>query len=245
MAQEKFYFKSTMDSLKIPDFDPVSVAMESMRKSAMDAVYGYGASRVAFDEDHPAPEEEKEEWVWIEGYKGTDRFMRCRGYQYELGKRFDMPEDAEIRECESGFHLCSKLDSVLSYYPIADDNRFFRVRALVRKPRYANKYEPQYIKEKYAAKSIEFISELTTDEIFDLTGRCRGWPDEDKVKARSIGVDKMTAIRKARPLVELGYDEELARFIVERGGTEAAMVLGRQTNISMDTKIQCIFTAIY
>ena len=54
---------------------------------------------------------EAEEWVWIEGYKGTYRDMTCANdYQFELGKRFDMDcEGDEIKQCEKGFHLCLTL----------------------------------------------------------------------------------------------------------------------------------------
>lgn len=31
--------------------------------------------------------ETEEEWVWVDGFKGTDKDMRCRDFQYELGKR--------------------------------------------------------------------------------------------------------------------------------------------------------------
>ena len=51
-----------------------------------------------------SPVETKDEWIWVEGYKGTDKNMCCRDYQYEIGKQFDMSDDEEIKECSSGFH---------------------------------------------------------------------------------------------------------------------------------------------
>lgn len=244
MAQEKFYFKSTTGSLKVPDFDPVSVAMDDMRKRAINAVYGYGASRVAFDEDHPAPEEEKEEWVWVEGYKGTDRFMRCRDYQFSLREQFDMPEGEPIIECQSGFHLCPSLSRVFAFYAIADSNRFFRVRALVRK-RDADKLNMLYNQDKLVAKSIVFLSELTTDEIFkDAYINTEGWTDKDKIEAREEGCTTIDRRVKTRTLIGLGYSESVAEYIVDHNQFLLAKMLGQQTDISMDTKFICLFNGL-
>ena len=57
------------------------------------------------EKDMNAPNK-KEEWIWVEGYKGTDADMRCRGYQYEFDKQFDIPENEEVEMCKKGFHLC-------------------------------------------------------------------------------------------------------------------------------------------
>lgn len=69
---------------------------------------------------------EPEEWIWVDGYKATKADMTCYDYQYELGKQHDMPEDEDIIECRSGFHLCLRLEDVFSYYKIGKDNRFFQ-----------------------------------------------------------------------------------------------------------------------
>ena len=59
----------------------------------------------------------------IKGYKGFDKDLKCRGYQYEIGKTHEMDEDVEI--CERGFHAVpaenSPLD-VFGFYAPADDN---------------------------------------------------------------------------------------------------------------------------
>ena len=56
-------------------------------------------------------------------YKGTDKDMKCRGFQYELGVTV-MSDDA-IRCGGNGFHSCEAPFDVLRYYPNKDGNRFF------------------------------------------------------------------------------------------------------------------------
>ena len=70
----------------------------------------------------------------IKGYKGFDKDLKCRGYQYEIGKTHEMDEDVEL--CERGFHAVpaenSPLD-VFGFYAPTDDNgipnRFCEVEA--------------------------------------------------------------------------------------------------------------------
>ena len=54
-------------------------------------------------------------------YKGTDKDMKCRGFQFDLGKEY-VEEEAEL--CEKGFHGCEYPLDVFAYYNPAD-SRFF------------------------------------------------------------------------------------------------------------------------
>ena len=54
-------------------------------------------------------------------YKGTDKDMKCHGFQFELGKEY-VEEEAEL--CVKGFHGCEYPLDVFRYYAPAD-SRFF------------------------------------------------------------------------------------------------------------------------
>ena len=56
-------------------------------------------------------------------YKGTDTNMKCRGFQYELGKTAEVGGDIEL--CKSGLHACEMPLDVLGYYAPGDSSRYF------------------------------------------------------------------------------------------------------------------------
>lgn len=203
---------------------------------------------LSIDEIHElaVPKVKLEEWIWVEGYKATDGDMKCRDYQYMLGVQHDMPEGAKIEECESGFHLCLKLEDVFTYYSIGDNHRFFKVKACVRKDDFlaygkSEKYDSPYswimsTKNKLAAKSIVFTQELTPDEILVNT-EAAGWTDEDKKLVLEVGFEKAKKIRNVRDLELFGYSEEFAKYIVYNlKKYDLASALASQPGLSMDTK---------
>ena len=54
-------------------------------------------------------------------YKGTDKDMKCRDFQFELGKEY-VEEEAKL--CDKGFHGCEYPLDVFAHYAPAD-SRFF------------------------------------------------------------------------------------------------------------------------
>ena len=56
-------------------------------------------------------------------YKATDKDMKCRGFQYELGETAEVEGDIEL--CENGLHACEMPLDVLGYYAPGDGSRYF------------------------------------------------------------------------------------------------------------------------
>ena len=54
----------------------------------------------------------------IKGYKGFNKNMKCREFQYETGK--DYTHEGDIKCCKSGFHFCENPFDVFSYYEPAN-----------------------------------------------------------------------------------------------------------------------------
>ena len=63
----------------------------------------------------------------IKVYKGTDKDMKCRGMQYNLGET--VKSDDAILCGSKGFHSCEAPLDVLQYYSAKDGNRFFEAEA--------------------------------------------------------------------------------------------------------------------
>lgn len=50
----------------------------------------------------------------MKAYKGFNRDLKCRGFQYEIGKEY---EEKDAKLCKRGFHACENPLDVLRYYP--------------------------------------------------------------------------------------------------------------------------------
>ena len=60
----------------------------------------------------------------IKAYKGMNKDMQCRGFQYKIGETYT-EDEAWVRE--AGFHACEIPLDVFNYYGPAEGNRFFEV----------------------------------------------------------------------------------------------------------------------
>jgi len=60
----------------------------------------------------------------IIAYKGFDKELKCRGFQYEVGKEYEM--SGRIACCERGFHACESPLEVFDHYDMLN-SRFAKV----------------------------------------------------------------------------------------------------------------------
>ncbi len=87
------------------------------------------------------------------GYKGFDKDLRCRGYQFEIGKVHELPYKETITPCTGdGFHYCNSLTDVYSYYQANGHNRFCKIEIIGNFKDEGNKS---------SSNSIRIIEELT------------------------------------------------------------------------------------
>ena len=194
--------------------------------------------------------EPEKEWVWVEGYKGTDKDMKCRDFQFEIGKEYSLLEGQDPIECTVGFHLCLNLSDVFHYYDIGKGHRFFKVRALVLKkdamkygdcsiPSYASYASYAYRIDKLVSKSIIFIEELSADEILK-DSKADGLPIEYQQIAIESSPETAINEYKTDRLKACGYCEELAKYCAKNFDFNLVYALGKQDDMTMYEKLSLI-----
>ena len=96
-----------------------------------------------------------EEYTTI-AYKGFDYNLSCRGFQYEVGKEYEI-ESGDIVLCANGFHACQNPIDVLRYYGNNMLNRFCIVElsGKIVQGRY-----------QYAAQKIKILKEINAEYIY-------------------------------------------------------------------------------
>ena len=62
----------------------------------------------------------------VNTFKGTDKDIKCRSFQYEPGKEY---EEKDAKACETGFHACENPLDIFNYYPPTNGNRYFNTES--------------------------------------------------------------------------------------------------------------------
>ena len=94
----------------------------------------------------------------ITSYKGFDKDMQCRGFQYEVGKEYDM--DGEIKCCNQGFHACKSPIEVWDYYDMLN-SRFAEVEQ-------SGKIDEEEKSTKVCSSHIKIKAELKLADIINI-----------------------------------------------------------------------------
>ena len=94
----------------------------------------------------------------ITSYKGFDKNMKCRGFQYEVGKEYEM--DGEIKCCNRGFHACKSPLEVWDYYDILN-SRYAEVEQ-------SGKIDAEENTTKVCSSRIKIKAELKLADIINI-----------------------------------------------------------------------------
>ena len=94
----------------------------------------------------------------IKSYKGFDKDLQCRGFQYEVGKEYDM--DGEIKCCNRGFHACKSPLEVWDYYDMLN-SRFAEVEQ-------SGKIDEEEKSTKICSSRIKIKAELKLADIINI-----------------------------------------------------------------------------
>ena len=94
----------------------------------------------------------------IKSYKGFDKDMKCRDFQYEVGKEYNM--DGEIKCCKQGFHACKSPLEVWDYYDMLN-SRFAEVEQ-------SGKIDEEEKSTKVCSSHIKIKAELKLADIINI-----------------------------------------------------------------------------
>ena len=94
----------------------------------------------------------------IIAYKGFDKDFKCRGFQYEVGKTYEM--DGNIACCNRGFHACESPIEVFDYYDMLT-SRFAEVEQ-------SGKIDKEAVSTKTCSSRIKIKAELKLADIINL-----------------------------------------------------------------------------
>lgn len=94
----------------------------------------------------------------ITSYKAFDKNLQCRGFQYEVGKEYEM--DGEIKCCNRGFHACKSPMEVWNYYDMLN-SRYAEVEQ-------SGKIEKEENSTKVCSSRIKIKAELKLADIINI-----------------------------------------------------------------------------
>ena len=106
----------------------------------------------------------------MKGYKGFDNDLKCRGFQYEVGKTYEC--EGKITLCDNGFHFCEDPKRICDYYGDLTVCRYCEIEA-----------SGEIVKGegKCACSKISIVREISLQEFLSLVNKGSGntgWMNE-------------------------------------------------------------------
>ena len=142
----------------------------------------------------------------ITSYKAFDKNMKCRGFQYEVGKEYEM--DGEIKCCNRGFHACKSPIEVWDYYDMLN-SRFAEVEqsGKIDKEEKSTKVCSSHIKIKEELKLADIIN-VGVEWLKDITSPSKIKMDE----ALNNNGDRNKKIASSGDYAQIGSSGDCAQI---------------------------------
>ena len=101
----------------------------------------------------------------MKGYKVFNSDWTCRGYQYEIGKTYEIAESPKC--CKVGFHFCEKLVDCFNYYSFDPNNKVAEIEAI-------GEIHFDDTNSKCCTNKIVILKELKWSEVLDMCNTGKG-----------------------------------------------------------------------
>ena len=134
----------------------------------------------------------------ITTYKGFDKDLKCRGFQYEVGKEYELPKGESVSVCSNGFHACESPLEVLDYYFMdgsANLSRFCEVEQ-------SGEFSKEVESTKVASSKIKIKKEITFADLIELGVE---WLKEKASNDRGGDLTKIASSGKCAHIGSSGY----------------------------------------
>lgn len=102
----------------------------------------------------------------MRGYKVFNSDWTCRGFQYEVGKTYEMDEKPRI--CRQGFHFCENLKDCFRYYPLRENTKIAEVEML-------GDFDIDEHTSKMCTNKIKILREIHFEDLMILRELQRGY----------------------------------------------------------------------
>ena len=101
----------------------------------------------------------------MKGYKVFNSNWTCRGYQYEIGKTYEIAESPKC--CKVGFHFCERLADCFNYYSFDPNNKVAEIEAI-------GEIDFDDTNSKCCTNKIVILKELKWSEVLDMCNSGKG-----------------------------------------------------------------------
>ena len=151
----------------------------------------------------------------IKSYKAFDKNMQCRGFQYEVGKEYEI--DREIKCCDRGFHACKSPMEVWDHYDMLS-SRFAEVEQSGKIDEEGNstKVCSSHIKIKAELKladiikvGVEWLKDITSPSKFKTDGALNDNGDRNKQIGSSGYSAKIGSSGESAKIGSSGYSAQI------------------------------------